>query len=218
MNSKKLSGMPSYYTASPADWVSFLTCWANQMSVTADLAKVDALHVSGLPTSYAHFVAATNGKGWQSPGEQQRFGLASALLLPVGSTGPLKRVSNANWKAWTQNKLTTSIPDAVYYNYTSTQDAIQFRDHHIDGLLVVGDLGGGAVLALNSAERTADGEWEAWLLSTQLPGALRFRSFAELVQVVYLMDVDPMRDVSQIRASDLNETCAGKIFGMYREQ
>jgi hypothetical protein len=65
-----------------------------------------------------------------------------------------------------------------------------FRWSYLDKLIKVGELEQGTVLLINPLEITADGEWEAWLLSPQLAGAFRYRSFAELMQTIAYQEVN----------------------------
>jgi len=76
--------------------------------------------------------------------------------------------------------------------------------------VMVGGLGSGAGLILNPREVTADGEWEAWLLSFKT-FATRYRSFAELMQAAAAEDLGNV-GVSQIGAADVaRQPCLAKI-------
>lgn len=47
---------------------------------------------------------------------------------------------------------------------------------------ILSDRGDAAILLLNPEVVFEDGEWEAWYFATWLPGAMRFRSFADLMR------------------------------------
>ena len=214
------SEMSSLYSASTDDWRKFLTCWRAQMNLPTEGPNApgtkEVRFTDGFPASYRHFVEATNGAGWILPGDEKRFGDRIPQLLPLKEIGPFRKVASATWSAWNAHRIGRAPSDEVYYNYSNSQDEGKFREAHLDGLLVVGDLGHGTILALNPAELSKDGEMEAWYLSTRLPGALRFRSFAELMQLVYFMDIYPDRDVSQLTDKDFVGTCAQSTFLSYR--
>ncbi len=48
-------------------------------------------------------------------------------------------------------------------------------------MLEISDVGDSAIYLLNPQIVTADGEWQAWLFSNWNPGAVRHRSFQELM-------------------------------------
>jgi hypothetical protein len=132
-------------------------------------------------------------------------------LLPLTEVDALKWADPATWKAWDQNRTGREVPDVVYYEYSRKQDPITLREEYLDGLVLVGILGNGRVLALNPSEISIDGEWEAWYLSTRLPGALRFRSFAELMQVMYFADISPDSYLWTFSEKDLSSSCASRL-------
>lgn len=210
---KRLSNIGSGYSSSPADWTAFLTCWGAQLGGKGAQAKelTGAVIPSELPVSYRHFVQATGARGWQLPGETSRSGHGHTQLVPIKKLGLLKKADPATWKAWNDNRLNTEIPDKDYYDYSRNQDPTKFRDEYLDALVLVGDLGHGSVVVLNPAEKSKDGEWEAWYLSTKLAGALRFRSFAELTQMLYFADLKPENDLWSYTDAELESSCAGRL-------
>ncbi len=48
-------------------------------------------------------------------------------------------------------------------------------------MLEISDVGDSAIYLLNPQIVTADGEWQAWFFSNWNPGAVRHRSFQELM-------------------------------------
>lgn len=210
---KKLSTIDSGYSSSAVDWAAFLTCWGTQFGSNGAQAEKlgDAATLSELPMSYRHFVQATGGQGWQLPGAKSRSGHGYTQFLPLKKVGPLKKADPATWKAWNDNRLNTKISDKDYYDYSKRQDLTKFRDEYLDTLILVGDMGNGAVVVLNPAEKSKDGEWEAWYLSTRLAGALRFRSFAEMVQMLYFADLKPENDLWSYTDGEIAASCAGRL-------
>jgi HEAT repeat protein len=65
-----------------------------------------------------------------------------------------------------------------YFNY-SQQDSVHFDVKHLAQALCISDVGDSAVLLLNPMVVWPDGEWEAWFFANWLPGATRYRSFAD---------------------------------------
>jgi hypothetical protein len=208
---KTLSNTDSGYSSTPADWTAFLTCWGAKFGMKiAQAEKLAGPRIpSDLPPSYRHFVQATGGRGWQLPGEKSRSG--DGQLVPLVSLGLLKNGDRATWRAWNENRLSTRISDKDYYDYSRKQDPTKFRDQHLDALILVGTLGHGSVVVLNPAEKSRDGEWEAWYLSTKLAGALRFRSFAELIQMLYFADLRPENDLWSYTDAERESSCAGTL-------
>jgi hypothetical protein len=214
---KKLSQMESGYSGSTADWREFLACWARTMEqpFTSRPMPNSVTTVQGvegeLPPSYRHFVEATGGAGWLFPGDKKRNSGSMEQLYPINRVGPFKKADPVTWKAWNDNRGLGKVPDKVYYDYSRQQNWGLFREEYLDSLVSVGDLWHGNVLVLNPMEKTLDGEWEAWFLSTKLPGAIRFKSFAELMQMVYFTDIDPMKDLLSYSDAELAQSCAGKL-------
>lgn len=210
---KKLSAIDSGYSSSPADWRDFLGCWGMKFGAEHELPEVpvDGATQTDLSPSYRHFVQATGGRGWHLPGAKLRSGHSTAQLFPLQKVGLLKKTDPVTWKAWNTNRLNVEIADKDYYDYSRRQDLTKFRDEHLDSLILVGTLDQGAVIVLNPAERSKDGEWEVWYLSTRLAGALRFRSFAELMQMLYFADLRPENDLWSYSELELASSCAGKL-------
>ena len=69
--------------------------------------------------------------------------------------------------------------------YGETQDSVRFRVEYLESALEVSDIGDSAIFLLNPKVVTPDGEWEAWFFGNWLPGASRYRSFAELMEAEY---------------------------------
>ncbi len=210
---KKLSQMGSGYSGSTADWREFLACWARTMDqpFTSRPMPDSITIIKGvegeLPPSYRHFVEATGGAGWLLPGDSG----GDEQLYPINRVGLFKTVDPVTWGAWNDNRMGVKVPDKVYYDYSRQQNEGLFREEYLDSLVSVGDLWHGIVLVLNPMEKTLDGEWEAWYLSTKLPGALRFKSFAELMQMLYFSDINPMKDLLSYSDAELAQSCAGKL-------
>lgn len=161
-----------------------------------------------LPKSYRDFASITGGS-WVASIHVANSGFVTNLL-PIEKVGLFKEVDRLNWGGWHramggENPASYPVPAEVYYRYDNEQQD-DFRWEYLDSLVKVGELEQGAVLLLNPRDITADGEWEAWLLSTQV-GASRYRSFAELMQTIAYKKILGVGGV-HIPPAKLNATCA----------
>lgn len=74
-----------------------------------------------------------------------------------------------------------ALTDKEYLTYGRKQDFCRFRVEYLQWALEISDVGDSAILLLNPLTVTKTGEWEAWLFSNWAPGAIRYRSFHELM-------------------------------------
>ncbi|MEV0596690.1 SMI1/KNR4 family protein [Nonomuraea cavernae] len=124
-----------------------------------------------LPPSYRQFLLFSNG-----------WGVDEYSLLPVTEVGWLRDVEPSTVEAWSSPKAEEplSVPDDLYFIYGKEQNRHAIRGEYLAGTLLVGQWDGD--LLLNPHVMTSDGEWEAWLLAAWLAGAIRQRSFWDLMK------------------------------------
>jgi hypothetical protein len=126
-----------------------------------------------LPPSYRQFLAASNG--WRSTGY---------FIDRLWSTGTIRwfRDHNQEWiDAYVEPAARLpAIPDEDYLVYGERQTGI--RVEYLQNALEISDEGDSAILLLNPAIVTDDGEWEAWFFANWMAGAERYPSFRELMQ------------------------------------
>jgi hypothetical protein len=133
--------------------------------------------------------------------------------MPIEKVGHFKDIDKLNWGGW-HRAMGGAIPGpdeapaSIYYRYDDSQQD-DFRWAYLDKLVKVGELRQVAALLINPLEITSDGEWESWLLSTQ-SGALRYRSFAEMMQTIAYREMLEVGGKS-IPREDLIRTCAGHL-------
>jgi hypothetical protein len=133
-----------------------------------------------LPPSYIEFLKYSNG-----------------LLLPDTFTNilPLENVDwfytlNQEWvDIWGEDEVESS--DEKYFIYGKEQDTVWMRNRYLKTALQISDSTEGDVLLLNPEVKFGE-EWEAWWFSNSLPGALRFKSFKELLQYLLTLTYDDM--------------------------
>ena len=166
-----------------AEWNDFLKkfadastsgSWLGNAGATGEklLAAEKRLKIK-LPPSYRAFLSASDG--WQN----------ASRAVPV-----LQRVEKIRWfgrahRDWVQaytapmQGLDALLPAELdYFDYTQ-EDAGSFDVKHLAHTLCISDVGDSAVLLLNPMVIWPDGEWEAWFFADWLPGAKRYRSFAD---------------------------------------
>lgn len=139
----------------------------------AELRDVEERLGMALPPSYRSFLQITNG--WWSfdsfiydllpASEVDWFRLAHPTLLP------------------TESEMARTVPDEIYFDYEQYgEDPIMYRPEYLADCLTLSSFGDSAFLLLNPKVVTPAGEWEAWFLAYWGPGAVRYRSFWELVE------------------------------------
>jgi len=127
-----------------------------------------------LPPSYRTFLQTTNGFG---PLDHFIWRLKTCAEIDwlVKTDADLVEL----WEADVES--VPSVPDQNYFVYGDDQDAGQVRGEYFRELLMVSDWGDAGFLALNP-DVQHEGEWEAWHFANWYPGAVRYRSFAALIQ------------------------------------
>jgi hypothetical protein len=82
------------------------------------------------------------------------------------------------------------LSDREYFVYGKDQDPARFRSRYLAECLLISEpvTFPNDRLLLNPGVRFGDGEWEAWLMSPQLPGAIRYQSFVELMERLRAQD------------------------------
>ncbi len=155
-------------------WLGFPGATDGQLNV------VEARLGVGLPPSYRGFLTVSNG--WRQTGTS---------IWRIWSTEEIDwfRVRNADWIDAYVNPFGGRderwLTDEEYLVYGETQDSVRFRVEYLESALEVSDTGDSAIYLLNPEVVTPDGEWEAWFFANWLPGAIRHRSFAELMEAEY---------------------------------
>jgi hypothetical protein len=134
-----------------------------------------------LPPSYRSFLKTSNG--WLYPGS------FIYDLLPTSKVGWLRDL-HPDWiDAWMEGAKmigdVAPISDAEYFVYGPQQDACNFRIEYWRATLTLSGRGDSSVFLLNPLVRTPEGEWEAWFFANWQAGAVRYRSFWELMQATF---------------------------------
>ena len=148
------------------------------------------------PASEAQVAAAEKRLGIVLPPSFRSFLLTSnGLRIGIHEIGRIWRVEELKWfraghrdwiRAYTQSLARGTeddISDAEYFGYGGGSEF--FRRSHLKESLQISDVGDAAVYLLNPQVISKDGEWEAWFFANWLPGALRYRSFAAMMEAEF---------------------------------
>lgn len=201
---KEMENISSGYIGNVEEWKNFLSCWESQtleilaynepyteMEKTISRQKKQGFKVAtdfeiksiendlseSLPKSIIDFWKASSG--WRNLSMDGEDGL---IFGPdeVGWTKTLyPRIVPK------EGEVLNEISDQLYFDYSKNQDTVNYREAYIKSTLAVSQLIDSAVYLLNPEILTKDGEWEAWYLGFELPGAMRFKSFAHLMLYAY---------------------------------
>lgn len=130
---------------------------------------------ANLPPSYRQFLAFTNG--WQTLGP---------FIYRLWSTDEVNwfSVRHQDWIDAYRSVGETLVPDETYFIYGPGQDAAMFRTEYLQTALEISDVGDSAILLLNPSV-VHDGEWEALFFANWHTGAVRYRSFWDLMTDEY---------------------------------
>jgi hypothetical protein len=149
-------------------------------STEAELEVLERRLLCKLPPSYRNFLATSNG-----------FGPISFFIYDLCST------DEVNWlvqedpeliEIWEEDPALfaddPNLNDDPYLCYDNLPPEGVIRPGHMRQCLMISHWGDAGFLALNPAQQH-EGEWEAWHFANWMPGAQRYRSFAELMQNSY---------------------------------
>lgn len=142
-----------------------------------ELEEAEARLAVRLPPSYREFLWHSNGL--VAP-------RAVANLLPVQEIDWFRVLEREYMEIWTKEDRGGEVEDERYFVYGRHQDCVWLRTRYLRTALQISDQSDGSVILLNPEVRFGE-EWEAWHFGSRLPGAIRYRSFAELMQHDYFV-------------------------------
>jgi hypothetical protein len=127
-----------------------------------------------LPPSYLKFLQTSNG--WIQLGMDADDGI-------LWSTEQVKWFieQDPEWIEMWETGEEEEVHDHLYFIYGNRQDCIHLRRKYLRTALAISNCIDSAVYLLNPQIITPQGEWEAWFLGNKLPGAIRYRSFQEMM-------------------------------------
>jgi hypothetical protein len=187
---------------SAVEWRDLLTRWSDEIADCPDVAQrlpADALTSrwlglppaseaqirvaearlgTTLPPCYRQFLSISNG--WRTTG---------FFIDNLYSCEEIRwfRQDNQPWidayvsPPFPYDQPMPRVSDAEYFVYGKQQDSARFRQEYLQTALEISAEGDSAIYLLNPETVTPDGEWEAWFFANWLPGAVRYRSFWEMM-------------------------------------
>lgn len=168
-------------------WLGFPGATDEQITAAEDRLCV------ALPPSYREFLQVTNG--WRFP----KFFLRRMWsteeidwLAVLDQEGIEAWQSGEEYIAGEDHSL-PSTPDAEYFDYDEDGVATSsdMRSTYLQSALMVSERewNGTGVYLLIPEVVTPEGEWEAWFWAHWIPGAVRFRSFWDMMRHEYKTDI-----------------------------
>lgn len=198
---------------SPEEWHEFLLNW--QQKVLQTEAYVKAFYVLDAFPELADGPVVTEGNaddvsaleerlGKSLPDSYRNFLLAASGWVHVTMFARFLAPAEVNWfydtnkdwvDIWIEGSGDYGVPDEDYFVYGPDQDCINIRAEYMKACLKLSTDEDGYVFLLNPEVTTDDGEWEAWAFGTKLPGAVRYRTFEEMMRAEYetaLLDIQQL--------------------------
>ncbi|MFJ7197118.1 MULTISPECIES: SMI1/KNR4 family protein [unclassified Streptomyces] len=144
----------------------------------AELAELEDRLGVGLPPSYREFLHTSNG--WLDTTTEIR------RLLPAREVGWAGDLDPELIEGPATDGQPYDIPDEEYLVHGAEQQSWAIRTEYLSSMLKISHTPeAGDVYLLNPRIVTSDGEWEAWYFAHWLPGAVRYRSFWDLMNDEY---------------------------------
>ena len=196
------------------NWESFLQRWSqellnsnrnNQEKLPAEVLKSGWLGYPGateeqiisaetrlrttLPPSYREFLKVSNGWRQTTPFIDKLWSTENIEWFSVRHQAWIdtfiERYRDDRVNGREPSLRNSLISDAQYFVYGEAQDCSKFRVEYLQTALEISDQGDSVIYLLNPQVMTEDGEWEAWFFGNWLPGADRYKSFQQMMQVEY---------------------------------
>ena len=158
----------------------------------ADLIQAENRLKTRLPPSYRSFLSTSNGWLMLAPELCRMYSTKEISWLIECSASMVE-----DWSLGVElSGSADSVKDEEYFVYGDRQDPVYFRPEYLRSCLQISDIDtrNGSVYLLNPQVVDPDGEWEAWCLASYFPGAIRYRSFWELMQAEHDRFSDLLRD------------------------
>jgi SMI1 / KNR4 family (SUKH-1) len=80
------------------------------------------------------------------------------------------------------NEACREVDDEMYAQYGAHQNPVHVRAEYLYSSLQISDVIDGYVYLLNPKIVNPNGDWEAWDFGSKIPGAIRYRSFWEMMR------------------------------------
>lgn len=140
-------------------------------ALSGEIAHLEKRLGKRLPPSFRQYLRVSNGwlKGPSLPGR----------WYGTSEIGWFRDLEPEYVRIWTRDIV--AVPDDQYLVYGPKQDTVSIRCEYLKSCLQVSEVNDGYVYLLNPEVIGPELEWEAWVFGSKLPGAIRYRSWRELV-------------------------------------
>ncbi len=184
-------------------WLGYPAATDEEISLTESRLNVQ------LPPSYRSFLSITNG--WLL--FDDTFGGLLSLQQIERLSIRHKDFINDWLKGYSQglegDSEHSNISDDEYFIYGSGQDSAAVRNEYLPNTLEIGgiesegykllypQITSSNFVLLNSQIRFDNDEWEAWNFATWYPGAVRYRSFSDMMQARHreILELPKLREL-----------------------
>jgi hypothetical protein len=133
-----------------------------------------------LPPSYRAFLLASDGWFTGTDATSRLFSIQETDWFTLRFSDILQA-----WLTGYHMEEPPSISDSEYLVYGESQDPSLVSTEDLQASLAIGIGADESLYLLNPRVVEQNGEWEAWFFAAWLPGAIRYRSFDELMQAEY---------------------------------
>ncbi len=182
----------------PFDWRAFLERWSREWledewaveqlppevvasgwlgypgATEEQLAQLESYLERALPPSYRAFLKVSDGWRWVTDDIDHLWSTEEIGWFAVRNQESID--------GWMHTTAANPLPDADYFVYGDEQNSGFFRAQYLQTAVQISEWDDSDIYLLNPEVVTPEGEWEAWLVQTWLPGVQRYRSFQELMQ------------------------------------
>ena len=224
------------YKSTSENWERFLKCWSDEILAQlssseqnrherrevvrrgtlgylgADRSEIrlveDRLGFE-LPISYIHFLKVSNG--WTQIG----FDAEDEEILPIAQIDTIRSLAPAVLEDWFEDydplNMTFVVSDSEYAIYGPEQNPTSMRLAYLESSVVISSPGADGMYLINPSVKTDDGELEVWFFSSRVPGAIRFRSFGELMVNAYILATGRKNYLYPYAPETFTNTCASEM-------
>lgn len=126
-----------------------------------------------LPLSYRNFLLASNGFTIMNE-SCELYGIDQIKWFVE---------ENRDWAECWDDSI--EVDDEEYFQYGDHQNSCTIRGRYMETALQISSTEDGYIYLLNPKIIDSRNEWEAWDFGNKYPGAVRYRSFWEMMQKVY---------------------------------
>ena len=177
------SPVPLSTLPTPEDWRRLLDDWsvgapqvhlarsgARAGAKDSEIAALEKRLSTALPPSFVSFLRYSNG-----------YALIDSPQVIFGTQQIEWFVTHNKEYADIWNAERGEVDDELYGQYGAHQSPVHLRAEYLYSCLQISDVMDGYVYLLNPKIVNPNGDWEAWDFGSKIPGAIRYRSFWDMM-------------------------------------